>query len=186
MVMVGRRFIYVKIKFMVTVVEIQRRLRPIMRPIMRFLLYFFYETSYIVGTSGKLYLGKKVAVSNTLFNLSSGSIIIGDYTIFGQNVMVLTGRHNYVNGQRAGLELVIKGSSWGGGEVEVPSSGYDIHIGQGCWIASGAIISGGVIIGNNVIVAAGAVVTKNIPDYAIVAGVPATIIGDTRERRSID
>lgn len=68
----------------------------------------------------------------------------------------------------------------------MPSSGYDIHIGQGCWIASGAIISGGVIIGNNVIVAAGAVVTKNIPDYAIVAGVPATIIGDTRERRSID
>jgi acetyltransferase-like isoleucine patch superfamily enzyme len=182
--MVGRCFIYTKIEFMISVAELQRKLRPIMRPIMRFLLYFFYETSYTVGTSGKLSLGKKVATANTLFNLSSGSIVIGDYTIFGQNVMLLTGRHNYVDGQRAGLDEVINGPSWGGGELEVPSSGYDIYIGQGCWIASGSIIIGGVTVGNNVIVAANAVVTKNVPDYAIVAGIPAKVIGDTREKKS--
>jgi len=70
------------------------KLRPVLRPVVRFILYYFYETSYTVGTSGRLLVGKKVAVANTLFNLSSGSITIGDYTIFGQNVMVLTGRHN--------------------------------------------------------------------------------------------
>lgn len=159
---------------------LQRKLRPIMRPLVRWFLYFYYETSYTMGGGGKLQLGKKVAVANTLFNLSSGSIHIGDYTIFGQNVMVLTGRHNFVDGRRAGLDDVINGPAWGGGEQEVPSSGYDIRIGSGCWIASGALVVGGVTIGNNVIVAANAVVTRSIPDYAIVAGVPARVIGDTR------
>lgn len=161
--------------------EMKRKLRPVMRPIVRFFLYYFYETSCTVGSSGKLVVGKKVAVANTLFNLSSGSIIIGDYTIFGQNVMVLTGRHNFINGQRAGLDDVINGPQWGGGELEVPSSGYDIQIGRGTWIASGAIITGGVKIGDNAIIAAGAVVTRDIPDHAIAAGVPARVIGDTRE-----
>lgn len=160
---------------------LQRRLRPIMRPIVRFLLYYFYETPYIMGTAGRLVKGKKVATANTLFNLSSGSIYIGDYTIFGQNVMVLTGRHNFVDGRRAGLDEVIRGPAWGGGDQEVPSSGYDIRIGSGVWIASGATIIGGVTIGDGVIVAANAVVTKHVPPFAIVAGVPAKVIGDTRD-----
>lgn len=137
-----------------------------------------------MGSGGSLLVGNKVAVANTLFNLSSGSIYIGDYTIFGQNVMVLTGRHHFIDGYRAGLGDVINGSSWGGGDKEVPSSGYDIHIGRGCWIASGAVITGNVIIGDNVIVAANAVVTRSVPDFAIVAGVPAKVIGDTRKRNN--
>ena len=155
-------------------------LRPLMRLLIRFFMFFYYDTSFIMGGSGKVSLGKKVAVANTLFNVSSGSIYIGDYTIFGQNVMVLTGRHKFSKGQRAGINLVKDTSAWGGGELEVPSEGYDIHIGTGSWIASGVIITGGVKIGDHVIVAAGAVVTKNIPDHAIVAGIPAKIIGDTR------
>lgn len=162
-------------------INLKCKLRPVMRPIIRFFLYFFYETPYVMGNSGRLITGKKVAVANTLFNVSSGSITIGDYTILGQNVMILTGRHNFINGQRAGIHDVIHGSQWGGGEVEVPSSGYDISIGKGCWIASGAIIIGGVAIGDNAIVAAGSIVTKDVPDYAIVAGIPSRIIGDTRQ-----
>jgi galactoside O-acetyltransferase len=158
-------------------------LRPIMRPVVRFFMYFYYDTSFTMGNSGTLVLGKKVAVSNTLFNVSSGSIYVGDYTIFGQNVMVLTGKHNYLDGQRAGLDLVKTSEAWGGGEMEVPSSGYDIHIGVGTWIASGVIIIGGVKIGNHVIVAAGSVVTKDLPDYTIAGGVPAKIIGDTRDMK---
>ena len=159
---------------------IKIKLRPMMRSVIRFLMFFYYDTSFTMGCSGKVSLGKKVAVANTLFNVSSGSIVIGDYTIFGQNVMVLTGRHNFSQGQRAGIDLVRNTDAWGGGDLEVPSSGYDIHIGKGSWIASGAIITGGVKIGDHVIVTAGAVVTKDVPDHAIVGGVPAIIIGDTR------
>jgi len=75
-----------------------------------------------------------------------------------------------------------RGSAASGAGQEVPRAGFDIHIGSGCWIASGAIILGGVRIGNNVIVAANAVVSKDIPDFAVAAGVPARVIGDTRDR----
>ena len=49
-------------------------------------------------------------------------------------------------------------------------------------IGSNATIIAGITIGAGALVGAGAVVTKDVPDYAIVAGVPAKVIGDVRER----
>jgi len=53
---------------------------------------------------------------------------------------------------------------------------------KGAAIGSNATIVAGVIIGEHALVGAGAVVTHDVPDYAIVAGVPARIIGDVREK----
>jgi UDP-2-acetamido-3-amino-2,3-dideoxy-glucuronate N-acetyltransferase len=49
-------------------------------------------------------------------------------------------------------------------------------------IGSNATILCGITIGKGALVGAGAVVTKDVPDYAIVAGVPAKIVGDTRNK----
>ena len=49
-------------------------------------------------------------------------------------------------------------------------------------IGSNATILCGITIGESALVGAGAVVTKDVPDYAIVAGVPARVVGDTRTR----
>lgn len=49
-------------------------------------------------------------------------------------------------------------------------------IGNDVWIGTGAIILKGIKIGNGAIIASGAVVTKDVPDYAVVGGVPAKII----------
>jgi acetyltransferase-like isoleucine patch superfamily enzyme len=49
-------------------------------------------------------------------------------------------------------------------------------------IGSNATIMGGVTIGQGALIGAGAVVVENVPDYAIVAGVPAQVIGDVRQQ----
>lgn len=53
---------------------------------------------------------------------------------------------------------------------EIPTIGND------CWIGDNAFLVGGVIIGDGAIVLAGAVVTKDVPPYAIVGGVPAKVL----------
>ena len=50
-------------------------------------------------------------------------------------------------------------------------------------IGSNATILAGLIIGENALVGAGAVVTSDVPDYAIVAGVPARVVGDARNQK---
>jgi len=50
-------------------------------------------------------------------------------------------------------------------------------------IGSNATIFGGISIGAHALIGAGAVVTHDVPDYAIVAGVPARVTGDVRTRR---
>ena len=54
------------------------------------------------------------------------------------------------------------------------------NIGNRVYIGPGAVIKGPVIIDDDVIIAPNAVVNKSVPRYAIVAGIPAKIIGDVR------
>ena len=86
-----------------------------------------------------------------------GPLIIGKNVMMGPEVVILTSSHNFDN-------------------VEIPmskqgSSIQSVVIGNDVWIGTRSIILPGVKIGNGVIVGAGAVVTKDIPDYAIVGGV---------------
>jgi acetyltransferase-like isoleucine patch superfamily enzyme len=128
------------------------------------------EYSYVHGDPKRLKLGRNCSTMNTIFNTCSGNITIGDDTIISHNCMVLTGIHRFYKGRRA--KLVPNSGHF----RETPESGYDIEIGKGCYIGSGAMILGQVKIGDNVIVCAGAVVTKDVPSGCFVGGNPAKII----------
>lgn len=63
---------------------------------------------------------------------------------------------------------------------------YPVIIGNDCWIGDNVFIVGGVTVGDGAVVLAGAVVTKDVPPYAIVGGVPAKIVKYRYSQDDID
>ena len=101
------------------------------------------------GPKGRLFLGRGTQVNNALFNTVSGDIYVGDYTFFGHSVALYTGTHN----------IRLKGFDR---FKTVPSSGRDIVIGKGVWIASNVIVLAPCNIGDNCVIGAGSVVTGTV------------------------
>ncbi|QQB45700.1 sugar O-acetyltransferase [Corynebacterium glucuronolyticum] len=81
------------------------------------------------------------------------------------------------------------------GDLEMRRIGFErghaVRIGDDCWFGAGAMVMPGVTIGNRCVIASGAVITKDIPDDSLVAGVPAEVKrklnqpGDYRERAEL-
>ena len=65
---------------------------------------------------------------------------------------------------------------------EQPVRSRGIRVGLDVWIGAGATITDGVIVADHAVIGAGAVVTRDVPAFAIVGGVPARVIGDRRTR----
>lgn len=93
-----------------------------------------------------------------------GKINIGDNVLMGPEVVIYTKNHNYMQKDKLILEQ-------GTTEEE------EVNIGNDVWLGRRAMIMPGVTIGNGTVVAAGAVVTKDTPEYSIVGGVPAKVKG---------
>jgi acetyltransferase-like isoleucine patch superfamily enzyme len=153
--------------------RLSRPLRYLLTPLIRVgLMCGFENLDYapVFGPRHRLQIGTGCSTMNTVFNTVSGTISIGDDTIFSLNCHVLTGTHQFWQGRRAGLSADAP-------IPETPDGGREIIIGSGCFLGAAAVVIGPVVIGNNVIVGAGAVVTKDVPDGSFVAGVPARVIG---------
>lgn len=119
-------------------------------------------TAVIRNLADGLIIGNNVGISQNCFIGVRGKIKIGDNTIIGPGCSIFSENHNFSR-----LDLPIKDQ----GETR-----EDTIIGEDVWIGTRSVILCGVKIGNHSIVAAGAVVTKDVPEYAIVGGIPATII----------
>lgn len=104
--------------------------------------------------------------------------IIGRFSVIAREVYVGVGAHptNYLSAH----SIFYKNNPWGFHPEWVKEIDYDespiCHIGNDVWIGTRAIIMDGVNIGDGAIVASGAVVTKDVPPFAVVGGVPAKII----------
>lgn len=91
-----------------------------------------------------------------------GPLRIGDNVMMGPDVTILTQTHNI---ERTDIPMGQQG-------MRVA----EVVIGNDVWIGMRVVIMPGVKVGNGAVIGAGAVVTKDVPDFAVVGGVPAKII----------
>jgi acetyltransferase-like isoleucine patch superfamily enzyme len=119
-------------------------------------------------------------------DLRSGSqIAIGEGSIIGSDC-ILDGRCGISIGRSVNIssEVALWTLQHDTDSPTFETSGGPISVGDRAWISFRATILPNVCIGEGAIVAAGAIVTKDVPPYAIVGGIPATKIGD--RNRDVD
>ncbi len=108
-------------------------------------------------------IGKDVFFNTGCSFQDRGGIHIGDGSLIGMNVNISTLNH--------GLDMKTRNTTYAS----------PITIGKNVWVGSGATILPGVTIGDRAVVAAGAVVTKDVPEGTVVAGVPAKVVKTIEE-----
>ena len=108
-------------------------------------------------------IGKDTIIGDHAFLDGRQKIVIGDHTDIASQVMIYNSEHD--------LE-----------SEDFTATEEPVEIGDFCFIGPRVIILPGVKIGRGAVVAAGAVVTKNVPDFKIVGGVPAEAIGERRNK----
>lgn len=106
--------------------------------------------------ANKVKIGKNVVIMNNFQCMSAGGLTIEDNTMISLNCTIATNNHDMY-------------------ERNIITCKH-VHIKKNVWIGVNVTILPGVTIGENAVVGAGAVVTKDVPDNAVVVGNPAKII----------
>ncbi len=108
-----------------------------------------------------IHLGTRVFFNFNCVVLDVCEVHIGDYTLFGPGVQILTPMHPFDAALRREREYA-----------------KPIEIGADVWVGGGALILAGVRIGSRSVIGAGAVVTRDIPEGVFAAGNPCRVIRD--------
>jgi acetyltransferase-like isoleucine patch superfamily enzyme len=133
----------------------------------------------MIRNEGKIILGNRVAIWSVfdrtkLLVQKNGVLTIGDYTrVNGVHIAV---KQSVTIGKRVRIgpySLIMDSDFHDVSNTEMEGKIEPVTIGDDVWIASKVTILKGVTIGKGSMVAAGSVVTRSIPDYTLVAGVPA-------------
>ena len=129
----------------------------------------------------RFWLGRRSVIeSYCCINNAVGDVTIGDYTRIGIHCTVIgpvcIGHH--VN-LAQGITVTALNHNFADTNRRIDEQGIStrpVVIGDDVWIGANAVILPGVTIGRHVVVAAGAVVTKDVPDSCVVAGIPAKVV----------
>jgi acetyltransferase-like isoleucine patch superfamily enzyme len=115
----------------------------------------------------------------------TAEVHIGSFTSIASGVEILAGGNHHtdwVSTFPLRIRMDLPGKLLDG----QPGTKGDIHIGSDVWLGRHSRVMSGVTIGHGAIVAAGAIVTKDVPPYAIVGGVPAKVLKYRMEPEQID
>lgn len=130
--------------------------------------------SVIIRPSTRVYAGN----SQSLVSFGNGTEI-GEHStissnnsiVFGNNV--LTGPHIFIADHNHAYENPLLPVSIQGVKCNTTD---EVVIGDGSWLGTNVVIVGNVHIGKHCVIGANSVVTKDIPDYSVAAGIPAKVI----------
>ena len=103
---------------------------------------------------------------HALFLCTESQIFIGNKVLFGPHVTIIGGDHRITDVGRF-IDAALD---------KHPEDDQDVHIEDDVWIGTNTTLLKGVTVGRGAVVAAGALVTKDVPPYAIVGGVPAKVL----------
>lgn len=116
-----------------------------------------YVAAPITGAClNNIKIGRNVFINSNMLAMARGSITIEDGVQIAANVQLLSNNHDPYD-----LPVLLC---------------KPVHIEKEAWIGAGATILPGVSVGKHAIVGAASVVTKDVPDYAVVVGNPARVI----------
>lgn len=126
----------------------------------------YIQPPFYANWGGKhVHLGRNVYANFHLTLVDDGHIFIGDRTMIGPNVTIVTGTHPVSPALRErGIQY-----------------NADVHIGKNVWLGAGAIVLPGVTIGDNSVIGAGAVVSRDIPANVVAVGVPCRVLREIGE-----
>lgn len=117
-------------------------------------------TPFTCDYGNNIHLGKNVFINSHCYFMDCANITIGNHVFIGPYCGFYTANHPLQYGPRnQGLEKALP-----------------ITIGDNCWFGANVSVMPGVTIGSGCVIAAGAVVTKDMPDNSLIAGVPAKVI----------
>lgn len=145
------------------------------------------------GGDSSIEVGDSVFVGNsTIFSCSSANIYLGNNISIGPNCYIRASRGNVKFGSfiTIGAHTVIISGNPDYKRLDIPMMNQDgeakgITIGDDVWMGVGVRIIDGVKIGNGCVLGAGAVVTKDVPDFSIAVGVPAKVIAKREIQKQI-
>ena len=101
-------------------------------------------------------------------NRIAGNVIIEDHVLIGPDNYICSSDHCY---EDVSIPIMNQGAY-----APTRNGHSELKIGQGSWIGTHVAIIGDVHIGKHCVIGANAVVTKDVPDYCVVCGIPAKII----------
>jgi acetyltransferase-like isoleucine patch superfamily enzyme len=131
---------------------------------------FVGRNSILSCKNGDIVLKARANIGFNCEVFSGSRVVVGEGVLMAAYGYLIGGDHDADN---ASVSVTAQGSTSRGITAE-----------DGCWLGAGAKVLDGVTIGAHAIVGAGAVVTHDVPAYAIAAGVPARVLRDRREARS--
>ncbi|SKC18987.1 maltose O-acetyltransferase [Dyadobacter psychrophilus] len=118
------------------------------------------QPGFRFGMRDTLSIGDNCQINENVYIQSA---IIGSYVLIAQNVSILAVTHEFSS---TDMPIILQGST----------KPNPVRLEDDVWIGRNVILMPGIVIGKGAIIGAGAVVTKDVPQYAIMGGVPAKLI----------